>query len=351
MSTWINFRDIRKSLSFEAVLKHYGVTIKPQRGNRHVGYCPLPTHKGKRHSPSFSAKLDVGVFQCFGCKAQGNILHFATIMEGLNPDNPMDLRTVALKLRDRFLAPPKASPKADAKEISDSSDIENSNSAILVNPPLDFELKDLDYDHPYLKSRGFHSETIRHFGLGFCNRGLMKGRIVIPLHDPDGHLIGYAGRVVDDKAISEKNPRYRLPGRRERNGTVIEFKKSFLLYNLHRIQRPVSDLIVVESFTAVWWLHQWAYPSVVALIGSDCSNAQARLIFETATPDGRVWIFPDADPAGEKCAMSVLAQVSPHRWVRWIKPPEGQPTDCTPADLECLLPGLCTAGKEVGDTR
>ena len=228
MSDWINFRDIRQSLSFEAVLMHYGVTIKKQHGNRHVGRCPLPMHIGKGKTPSFSAKLDIGVFQCFSCKAHGTVLHFAALMEGLDPDDPQDLRTVALKLRDVFLttvmAAPKKKPVRKESSTPPPAGTTGSNLPVLINPPLDFELKDLDYEHPYLKGRGFHAQTIRHFGLGVCSRGLMKGRVVIPLHDATGRLVGYAGRVVDDAMVSDDNPRYRLPGRREREGRIIEFK-------------------------------------------------------------------------------------------------------------------------------
>ena len=218
---------------------------------------------------------------------------------------------------------------------------------MLINPPLDFELKDLDYEHPYLKDRGFHAQTIRHFGLGVCSRGLMKGRVVIPLHDAAGRLVGYAGRVVDDTTISDDNPRYRLPGRRERESRIIEFKKSLLLYNHHRLKQPVNDLIVVEGFTSVWWLTQWGYSSVVALFGSDCSEEQARLIVQATAPDGRVWIFPDTDAAGEKGAIVMLSRISPYRWTRWVQTQQEQPTDCTPADLEKLLPGLGTERKVV----
>ena len=351
MSDWINFRDIRQSLSFEAVLMHYGVIIKKQAGNRHVSRCPLPTHIGKGKTPSFSAKLDIGVFQCFSCKAHGTVLHFAALMEGLNPDDPQDLRTVALKLRDVFLSTATASPKKTQVRKERSAPplvgTTGSNLPVLINPPLDFELKDLDYDHPYLQGRGFHPQTIRHFGLAVCSRGLMKGRVVIPLHDVTGRLIGYAGRVVDDTTISDDNPRYRLPGRREREGRIIEFKKSLLLYNHHRLKPPVNDLIVVEGFTSVWWLTQWGYSSVVALFGSDCSEAQARLIVQATAPDGRVWIFPDTDAAGEKGAMVMLSRISPYRWTRWIQTRQEQPTDCTPADLEKLLSGLVPERKEV----
>ena len=76
----------------------------------------------------------------------------------------------------------------------------------VVNAPLDFALKNLDPDHPYLSGRGFTPETIARFGLGYCSRGLMKDRIAIQLHNGEGKLIGYSGRVVDDAAITEENP-------------------------------------------------------------------------------------------------------------------------------------------------
>ena len=76
---------------------------------------------------------------------------------------------------------------------------------------LNFELQGLDPSHAYLKERGFTTETIAYFGLGYCSRGLMQGRIAIPLHDEHGLLVGYAGRLVDDREIDEDNPKYRFP--------------------------------------------------------------------------------------------------------------------------------------------
>src|SRR6185503_5527980 len=136
----------------------------------------------------------------------------------------------------------------------------------------------LDARHPYLSHRGFLPETIAHFGLGFCSRGMLKDRIEIPLHDQDGQLVGYAGRVVDDASISEGNPRYRLPGERKRGGNVFEFRKTQFLYNGFRIKAPVDDLIVVEGFTSVWWLYQNGLPNVVGTMGSDCSEKQGDII-------------------------------------------------------------------------
>src|SRR5438034_11826868 len=105
MATWIDFKQLRQNLKFEVVLCHYGVELKI-KGRQHQGYCPLPSHPshgGKPHSPSFSANLEKGIFQCFGCGAKGNVIDFAALMEGLDPANGEEFRKVALMLNERFL--------------------------------------------------------------------------------------------------------------------------------------------------------------------------------------------------------------------------------------------------------
>lgn len=332
MKTWIDFKALRAKLDFAQVLEHYGVQIK-RAGKQHHGFCPLPEHNGKRNSPSFSANLERGIFQCFGCGAKGNVLEFAALMEKVDPKDGTALHEVAVKLQKHFCpelrndspetkAIPTAKPKPPVK-----TEVE-SKLPVVVNAPLDFELKGLDAAHPYLLSRGFTPETIQQFGLGFCSRGLLKNRVAIPLHDAAGTLVGYAGRVVDDAAITEENPRYRFPGERERDGKVFEFRKTQFLYNGFCLKVPVDDLIVVEGFTSVWWLVQNGLPDVVATMGADCSERQAELIVSSVKPDGRVWIAPDGDKAGERHAQTLLTLISPHRPVRWVKMADGkQPTD------------------------
>jgi len=70
---WVNFKELRAKLRFSDVLESYDVHLKV-KGDRATGFCPLPHHprrEGKRHSPSFSANLARGIFQCFGCGAKG----------------------------------------------------------------------------------------------------------------------------------------------------------------------------------------------------------------------------------------------------------------------------------------
>lgn len=333
MSNWIDFKELRAKLRFAEVLAHYRVTLK-MKGERATGFCPLPTHQGKRNSPSFSANIERGIWQCFGCRAKGNVLDFACRMEGFNPADSKELRQAAVKIHTALVG--------GAKPINPKQPPVPANAAppknVIINPPLDFELKGLDFKHPYLRSRGFTDETIRQFGLGYCNRGVLKGRIAIPLHDHQGGLVGYAGRIIDDGLINESCPKYLFPGTRERNGRRIEFRKSLLLFNAHRIQASVDRLIVVEGFATCWWLWQAGHRGTVALMGSACSSEQAGLIVRLTKSDGIVWLLPDGDDAGDRCAHSFLPLVATQRSVRWVRPAAGkQATDYSEAQLAALV--------------
>ncbi len=102
MATWIDFKALRQQLKFAEVLRHYNVEVK-ERGDQHHGFCPLPNHNGKKNSPSFSANLAKGIFNCFGCGAKGNVIDFAVLMENLNPADGRDVRKAALLLQEKFL--------------------------------------------------------------------------------------------------------------------------------------------------------------------------------------------------------------------------------------------------------
>src|SRR5205085_837549 len=78
-----------------------------------------------------------------------------------------------------------------------------------INPPLTFALK-LEPRHSYLEERGLSPDMIAEFGLGYCRRGSMAGRICIPIHNDQGELVAYAGRWPEDDPPDEIE-RYKLP--------------------------------------------------------------------------------------------------------------------------------------------
>jgi DNA primase len=105
-----------------------------------------------------------------------------------------------------------------------------------VNVPLKFALKYLDLAHPYLVERGLTQGTIADFGLGYCQKGIMAGRIAIPIHNEHGELVAYAGRVPGDPPEGEG--KYKFP---------MGFHKSSVVYNLHRAKELTKSLFKIFS--------------------------------------------------------------------------------------------------------
>src|SRR5215469_5318005 len=186
MAAYIDFAFVKENASFERVLAHYQLALRG-RGAQRSALCPF--HPDKR--PSLRVELDKGVFHCFACEAKGNMLEFVARMEGA----PDDLRAAAEKVahickialapprrgkpaeepaaapKDRRRAKRAPAPAAEEKPVAESTP---------VNPPLTFQLK-LDPSHPYLVERGLSTEQIAEFGLGYCSRGSMAGRICFPI--------------------------------------------------------------------------------------------------------------------------------------------------------------------------
>jgi len=344
MAKWIDFRELREKLPFYELLRHFNIDLKIT-GERGKGFCPLPTHvsngNGKPRSPSFSVHLGKGVFQCFGCGAKGNRTDLGARMLGMNPEDPAQLRKAAIQLAELFhiefdgqMEKPRREKAVPRREPEATSNVAASSLEKVINAPIDFTLKTLDAEHPYLQQRGLTKETIEAFGLGYCGKGLLAGRIAIPIHDDKGVLLGYAGRLADDTQVDAVHSKYLFPPPRQREGKCYEFHKSLLVYNLHRQAPMVNDLVIVEGFPSVWWLHQAGIIKVVAVMGSSCSDAQARLVISRIAPEGRVWIMSDGDDAGRRLATELLTKIAPFRWTRWLRLDNGQqPTDLIPEHL------------------
>jgi DNA primase len=102
-------------------------------------------------------------------------------------------------------APRKAEPRPKAAKAKAPAPEEDG-----PNKPLGFALQNLDPAHPYLAERGLSAEAIAEFGLGYCQKGSMTGRVVIPIHNAEGQLVAYAGRWPGTPP-DELSPKYKLP--------------------------------------------------------------------------------------------------------------------------------------------
>ena len=334
-STWADFKKVKASVTIEAVLQRYGLLESfDRKGDRLSGPCPI--HKGS-NKKQFSVSVSKGAFKCFSghCGKQGNVIDFVAAVENV------PFRDAAVMLQGWFGIepdPPKADSGKPSTPVSGKGKASTSEApaaatpaidgpvAVEGNSPLTFELK-LEPDHPYLESRGLTPETIAHFGLGYCSRGSMKGRIAIPIHNEKGKLLAYAGRWPGtDSEIPAAEGKYKLP-----NG----FHKSLVVYNLHRIPEGTKTVVLVEGFFSVFWLHQNGFPNAVAVMGSSFSPRQILLLAERFKG---VQLFLDGDEAGEEAARKIAVDFARHTWVKIIPCPDGLQPDRLPAsELKRLL--------------
>lgn len=185
----------------------------------------------------------------------------------------------------------------------------------VVNRPLNFTLRGVDYRHTYLLDRGIEERTAMEFGVGYYGGcGMMSGRVVIPIHDEFGRLVAYAGRSVDGG-----QPRYRFPS---------GFGKSQVLFNFHRAAATESDtVVVVEGFFACLRVSQAGFASVVALMGTELYEAPARLL---QSRFARVRLMLDGDAAGRKAQVRVADGLKDQCAVRVVELTDGAQPDHLP---------------------
>jgi DNA primase len=314
MKTWIDFNELREKLPFAEVLAGYNVEMT-QKGTsaQYTGRCPLPSHPDAKGT-TFSANYEKRVWQCFGCKAHGNILDLAVLIEGKNPKNGKDVRLVAAGLVERFLTKTDHKKTAPTVVPEKEKPRRTDESKMVVNQPLDFELKTLDAEHPCFAERKILPDTVHEFGLGFCKRGLLSGKIAVPLVDDARALVGYAGMSLENNG-----PRYLFPTSREHDDVKHVFERGRFLYNGYRIGKAVKDLIIVRECHSVWHLFQGGFVNVVGLMGNDCSDEQSGLISILTSDRARVWLLTDSTRESDDTAASFLFKVAPLRLCRWVK--------------------------------
>ncbi len=312
---WVDFRLIKSAVSMQMLIDRYDLKGLRKSSGELRGRCPIHRGEGER---TFHVNLSKGVFQCFSCKAKGNVLDFVAALEHCN------IREAALKLQSWFVA-------GESDQASTETRVEQTEESpadVSINPVLPFTLR-VDASHEYGLSRGLRKETLEHFGAGLCiSKGTFSGRFVIPLHNEHGELVGYAGRSLDDT-----EPRYLFPSREK------GFYKSRLLFNLHRVVEANNKplVVLVEGFFSAMRLWQ-AGIGVVSLLGSSLSEAQEesiRLHFS------RVVLLLDDDDAGKAGTNECLVRLGRGMWVRVISLPQGYQPDQLPIEeIQTMLVSL-----------
>lgn len=315
MGQFIDFNHVKTNANFVAVLSHYDISTK---GDGAEVRCKCPFHDD--NEPSMSINLKKKVFACHAasCGDKGNILDFVSKMEDF------DLRSAAAELADicnSTLAPAKkpaqrkkTRAKSDKKPARDLAPEKKRSSKRDPKPektgntPLSFKLT-LNPDHEYGCTRSLSPAVISQLEMGYCNRGLMKGRWCVPVHNSEGDCIAYCGRYASDE-IPEGEAKYLLPK---------GFVKSDVLFNLHRVAGQSDEVVLVEGVFDTARLHGLAMPAV-GLFGSSISDRQIELLHEAGF--NRVHVALDG--GSKKAIKRILYRLAPEFFTRAILLPEGE---------------------------
>jgi DNA primase len=315
ISRWVDFAAVKRAVSLEAVLRLYQIPRLRRHGDQLQGCCPI--HGGQRDD-SFRAHLTKNIFQCFACQARGNVLDFVAAMEQCSH------REAALRLQQWFAVSMSGLPGVRwHAAAAGRRNQELARKEEGCNPPLGFALTGLETNHPYLMQRGIDPATATEFGVGFYpGPGLMSGRIVIPIRNPCGQLVAYAGRALDGRA-----PKYKVPA---------GFRKALELFNLQRaVATGDQTVVVVEGYFDCMRVHQAGFPWVVALMGCSLSAAQESSLLRHFE---HIVLMMDGDAAGRTASTVIAARLSGRCEVQVVWVPDGQqPDQLSSAGIQRLL--------------
>lgn len=344
MGKMIKFEHVNEHGDFEKVLQHFNIEYTR---NRDQIRCLCPLHDDTNPSLSITLvaipekNVKANTWQCFGCKESGTIIDLTAALLG------SDLRTAAELVADVSgcgLAPARSGPakggrtgrtkptaanasKAKTKENATSSGSakqsdESSEDVVITHQPLKFTLP-LEQAHPYIEER-VPLWLAHQFGVGVCSaesRSMMAGRCCVPIHDPAGALIAYAGRYLGDDPAE---PKWKLPPR---------FNKLNVVFNGHRIEY-CRKVVLVEGFFDVIRLHGLCIPAV-SCMGTAISELQVKILVDLGIE--QVLVLFDGDEEGQAAVPDAVTALASSVYVRSAELPVGSdPANAPEATLRQL---------------
>lgn len=279
--------DIVEIISQYVQLKSVGTSYK--------SLCPFHQEK----TPSFMVNREKQVFKCFGCGEGGDVIGFLMKKEGL--DFIEAVKTLAQRA-NIFINEPAVSHEFKEK-------VEKQKKYFQINKKAgryfyDSLVQRSNLALNYLIKRGLTTKIIKNFGLGYASNswvdllnylkkegydendleecGLIienkqkngyydrfRNRIMFPIFDIKGNVVGFGGRVLDDSLPKYLN-----------SPETTFFNKGEILYglNIARKNSKIGQVILVEGYMDVISLHQQGFTNVVATLGTSLTKKHATLL-------------------------------------------------------------------------
>jgi DNA primase len=287
-------------------------------GSRWTGLCPFHDER----TPSFSVNADDKLYHCFGCGESGDAIRFVQETEGV------DFREALERLAERTnveLKREQEDPEAERRRTEQDRLRALLSRAAQFYESYLWKAAEAAPAREYLAERGLGEAVVREFAVGYApgagdklisqaakagNRpedlvgaGLarrrngqvedaFRGRLIFPLADQRGRVLGFAGRALRDG----QQPKYLNTS----ENRAVGFHKGQMLYGMHNARAAAMKagrFVVVEGYTDVLALHQAGIPEVVAIMGTALTDDQLK---ELTRGEGMVYLALDADNAGKQ---------------------------------------------------
>ncbi|WP_426110425.1 DNA primase [Massilia sp. PWRC2] len=310
-------------------------------GANYMGLCPFHNEK----SPSFTVSPTKQFYHCFGCGAHGTSIGFMIEYSGMGfIDAVKDLASgVGMVVPDND---DKIPPAQRAVQAAQSLALTEA-----MTQACDFyrgQLKGATEAIAYLKKRGLTGEVAARFGMGYAPAGWdnlksvfadyeavalveaglvidrvdedggnkkrydrFRERIMFPIRNTKGQVIGFGGRVLDNG-----EPKYL------NSPETPLFQKGFELYGLFEARQAIRDagyVLVTEGYMDVVALAQLGFPQAVATLGTACTSTHVQKLLRQT--DSVIFSF-DGDKAGRRAARraleACLPQVTDNKTIKFL---------------------------------
>lgn len=343
----ISQETIQKIQSQIDILDIVGAYVKlKKRGANYLGLCPFHNEK----TPSFTVSPTKEIYKCFGCGKSGNSISFLMDLEKYSYVEA--LRWLANKYNIEIEETAVSPEFKIQQQTSDSLFIINKFAQEYFSDTLFNTEEGQDIALSYLKQRGFREDILRKFQVGYdpesgdsfsnaataaqyntellLKTGLVvqrderlrdnyRGRIIFPIHNPSGKVLGFGARIIKK---NDKAPKYINTPENE------IYVKSKILYGSYFARMAIDkadECLLVEGYTDVVSLHQAGVENVVASGGTSLTTDQLRLIKKYCN---NLTIIYDGDGAGIKAALRGLDLALEERLnVKLVLIPDGEDPD------------------------
>ena len=295
-----------------------------KRGVNYLGNCPFHNEK----SPSFTVSPSKEIYKCFGCGKSGNAIGF--VMEHEKYSYVEALKWIAARYNIEIEETETTPEVKQQQQIAESLFILNAFAQKHFSNNLTETEEGKSVALTYLHHRGFDKDVIQKFQLGYnseekdnLTRALLqnqfnmdyaqkaglvvvrnelvmdnyRGRIIFPIHNQSGKIIGFGARVIKS---NDKAPKYINTPENE------IYVKSKILYGTYFARQAINkydECLLVEGYTDVVSLHQAGIENVVASGGTSLTIDQLRLVRKHTN---NLTIIYDGDSAGVKAALRGL---------------------------------------------